>query len=229
MRNIYQSGSLNTSKNTVNLFLCSIALVGMLLYERHWIGKYRLLFLIWNVFLAWIPYICSIGAEYFYKENKKIIVLLLGFGWLIFYPNAPYIITDFIHATSNTYIFWKTGEVNRNILVWYELLLLFFTILIGLILGFISLYKIQNIVKHIGGKFISWIFVLIISCLSGFAIYLGRFPRLNSWDVVNPMNLLKIIIKNADLGTMKFSMMFGVFLFLIHFILCGLISTKEYK
>jgi len=68
-----------------------------------------------------------------------------------------------------------------------------------MLLGIVSLYLMQDIVIRTFGRFIGWAFILVISALSSFGIYIGRFVRLNSWDILqNPketaMSILGLII-----------------------------------
>jgi uncharacterized membrane protein len=138
--------------------------------------------LLWNLALAWIPYIASIIAYAFFRVHPKSWWLLIipGFIWLIFFPNAPYIVTDFLHLQKRPYI-----------PLWYDIALLATFAWTGIFLGIVSLRTMQFIVKEKVGVFLSWVFALTAMALSGFGIYLGRFGRWNSWDLlVNPFQVL---------------------------------------
>ena len=69
----------------------------------------------------------------------------------------------------------------------------------GKLLGVVSLYLMQDIVHRTFGRFIGWIFVFVISAASSFGIYIGRFVRLNSWDILQDpaetaMEILGLVI-----------------------------------
>jgi len=62
------------------------------------------------------------------------------------------------------------------------------------------------------GKMVGWIFVTAVHLLSGYAIYLGRFIRFNSWDVIlNPLSLIKFLLFNID----KVAITFTIYFFLL--------------
>jgi uncharacterized membrane protein len=103
--------------------------------------------------------------------------------WLLFLPNAPYILTDILHLTRASHA-----------PAWYDLALLLSFSGTGLLLGYLSLIDVQGIVARNFGATFGWIFALVSLVLSGFAIYLGRFLRWNSWDVlIEPTRVLGIL------------------------------------
>lgn len=140
-------------------------------------------FLIWNLFLAWIPLWI---AQYFYRFHAKrptLLLWILALGWLIFLPNAPYIMTDFIYLKFST----------RYSLL-FDILMLGSFAFLGFFLGIYSLELMKKSLTHSWGEKYRWPFTIVVSFLSGFAIYLGRFLRWNSWDfITNPLSLLKNI------------------------------------
>jgi uncharacterized membrane protein len=128
-------------------------------------------FLIWNLGLAWIPFLLALGAYAYARRATS--MLALGLGWLLFFPNAPYIVTDFVHLGPG-------GPVP----VWYDALTIGAFAAVGLALGFASLYLMQCVVRRELGLVASWLAVLAASALGSIGIYLGRFVRANSWDVL---------------------------------------------
>ena len=130
-------------------------------------------FLIWNIFLAWIPYSTS---NYFsrYEKKQKWKQLFLFSSWLLFFPNALYIITDLIHLQD-------TGDAP----VWFDAILLFTCSFIGLLMAFMSLYNAEKyLAKKFSKKMIGFMMPLIIF-IASFGVYLGRFERWNSWDIIH--------------------------------------------
>jgi uncharacterized membrane protein len=100
--------------------------------------------------------------------------------WLVFFPNAPYILTDFLHL----------GSMGDIVPGWYDVLMLFWFAWTGLLLGVVSLYLMQDIVARAFGGAAGWGFVIAAAFLGSFGIYLGRFLRWNSWDLLRrPMPL----------------------------------------
>ena len=129
--------------------------------------------LVWNLFLAWIPFGFALYVYDRYRSGAARTQLLLGGAfWLLFFPNAPYIVTDFKHLRT-----WTGAPL------WYDVVLVSAGAWAGLVLGFISLYLMQAVMRRALGALNAWLFVLVAIVLSSFGIYLGRFQRSNSWDV----------------------------------------------
>lgn len=195
----------------------------------------RFAFLIWNLFLAWVPLFLSLAMRYIdkiqkYSPKRTIYLLCLGICWLIFYPNAPYIITDIIHLSNYNYytISNYSYSFDLNFIIWYDFILVMLFVFTGYILGHMSLYNVHKIIEKKYEKVVGWIFVFIVSVLSGFAIYLGRFLRLNSWEIVSsPVNLFKTILATINIVSMKFTFMFGLFIFLIYVAMHNLSFLKK--
>lgn len=145
-------------------------------------GKQSYVFLKWNLLLALIP----VGIAYFlllyYKIRKRsidIVFVLLVFTWLVFFPNSPYIVSDFIHLKP------KTG-----IPLWFDILLIFSFAWNGLFSGYLSLRIIHNVFEDKFNALIHWMFVLTVAPLTALGVYIGRFYRWNSWDILtNPLAL----------------------------------------
>lgn len=153
----------------------------VLLSDNHWVYAN----LVWNLFLAWVPYLCSIWADGTHRlfSRRWGLLIIPGGLWLIFFPNAAYIVTDFLHLEE----YW-------NIPLWYDLLLLASFAWTGIFLSIASLRTMQFLIMNYLGRLASWFFVGVALGLSGLGIYLGRFERWNSWDLLfNPKAILKDI------------------------------------
>ena len=138
-------------------------------------GNIRYGVLIWNLFLAWLPLVFALLACDRLKTDARPgwrLAALAG-AWLLFFPNAPYIFTDLIHVSTRFF-----GHF------WVDLVMVLMCALTGLVLGFLSLYLMQTMVARLYGRLASWVFIAAATALGGFGIYLGRFLRFNSWDVV---------------------------------------------
>lgn len=229
---------MNKKKELLSIFnmclLVSFAAAIMALFRVYNSKSIGSIIYIWNLMLAWIPFTCSIIISYIYFSNKNykknsIILYLLMFIWFIFYPNAPYIITDYIHINVSNYVFKikDTLEFSKNFWIWYDFILISLFAWIGFILGFISLYLNQIIISIKYNKIVSWIFVTIVLFVSGYGIYLGRFIRFNSWDIItNPFGLIIHILKDISFESLCFSIVFGVFLLLTYILLHKVANIK---
>lgn len=188
------------------LFLFSFFCLSLSLIRVKLTTSIYLIFLIWNLFLAVIPFLLTS-----YLKTKKLFEnkfkdgLLLSI-WLLFLPNSFYIITDFVHLSlSNSYT------------LWYDLLLISSYASLGFLLGIISLQDFENLLSDKFNASICSFLVFGISILSGFGIYLGRILRYNSWDILkNPIalftDLVEIFITVKSLG---FSILYGCFIYFI--------------
>ena len=165
--------------------------------------------LVWNIGLAWIPYLCSLVAIAIARSYPRQwwLLILPGFLWLIFFPNAPYILTDFLHL-----------DERASVPLWYDILMLVSFAWTGLFLAITSLRVMQLLVKTYLGSGLSWVFVAVALVLSGLGIYLGRFERWNSWDLFfHPKTIVKdvaVLLANPldNLRFVGFTILFTAFL-----------------
>jgi uncharacterized membrane protein len=194
---------------TLLLLIIRVVVIGQLTYA----------FLPWNLFLAWIPFAISqkIGGV----SNRWKIFLLTGL-WLLFLPNAPYIITDFLHL-----------KHRPPIPYWYDILLLFSAAVIGLLLGLVSLLNVEKFLSDRYGKKLSGFFILCSFFLCAFGIYIGRYLRWNSWDIItNPdaiaADIFERIINPLDhFGTWSVTFLFGSFFYVMYYSIKNFIHTKS--
>jgi uncharacterized membrane protein len=129
--------------------------------------------LVWNLFLAWIPLVVALALyDAARRGSSSLPLVALGLLWLLFLPNAPYIVTDLKwlgHYSSGTH--------------WFDPVLIGSAAAVGLVLGFLSLYLVQAVVARRLGRPAGWTLALGALAASGVGVYLGRFQRWNSWDV----------------------------------------------
>ena len=134
------------------------------------------LFLVWNLFLAWIPYWLSVSLNLLDRlivPSRVSVGILLG-SWLVFFPNAPYIVTDLLHLRPHT-----------NVPFWYDVILFLSFAQTGLLLGYSSLFEIEHFVGRRFSQAITRGATVGALALCGFGIFMGRFQRWNSWDVLH--------------------------------------------
>jgi uncharacterized membrane protein len=149
-----------------------LLLVGRIGYTR----DVTYIFLMWNLFLAWAPYGLAVVLERIEKIKRQplLVVAPLYVVWLFFFPNAPYVLTDFIHLDA----------LRGAVPLWYDVVLVGCFGVTGLVFGLMSLAVVHGSLRRRWGRVVSWVLVTGIVLLSGFGVYLGRFPRWNSWDVI---------------------------------------------
>jgi uncharacterized membrane protein len=157
------------------LALSSTLAIGMIVARILRAQDDSYIFLVWNLFLAWVPYGWSVWAAWIESRYPREWWRLLAPGalWLLFFPNAPYIITDFVHLYARP-----------PVPLWYDIGLLAAFAWSGCFLAVVSLQIMQRLVRQYCGALVSWLFVGASIGLSGLGVYLGRFERLNSWDLL---------------------------------------------
>jgi uncharacterized membrane protein len=161
-----------------SLLFASAVCLGMVAARNHLVG-HRNSYLVWNLVLAWIPLLCSIATYRFYLTRSRPNLLLGGcvLAWFFFFPNAPYIITDFVHL-----------QPEADFPYWLDMMCIASFAWTGLSLGYLSLYLMHEIVRsRLGpwGQVGGWAFVVAMLGLSSVGIYIGRFMRWNSWDLLS--------------------------------------------
>ena len=169
------------------ILLALLVFIGLMIAVRFiYSGGHGFVFLTWNLFLAWIPFVIST----LFKKNalaqkwKQALVFVV---WLIFFPNALYIVTDLLHL-----------DLETNIPKWYDVVLLFTASVTGLLMAFVSLLRVEKMIaRQFSSTKVQFIMIGILF-ISSFGVYLGRFLRWNSWDVIsNPAGLMYSIAQRC--------------------------------
>ena len=156
----------------VALLAASALCVATVEIRTHETGDSYYRFLVWNLILAWVPLGFAVAAYSRARRQVDALVWVLLVPWLLFFPNAPYLLTDFIHL----------GEGPAPL--WYDALMLSAFAWTGLLLGFVSVYLVQQVAARMLGPAAGWLTAVGALGLSGLGIYLGRHVRLNSWDLL---------------------------------------------
>lgn len=186
----------------------------------------RFLFLMWNLFLAFIP----LGIAYLIKNfrffQRRLIYYPTLAIWLLFLPNAPYILTDLLHL-----------QYTQGMAVWFDMTLILTFAWTGLVAGFFSLKWVHESIheRFLGRAWLSWSFAVLCVFASSYGIFLGRFLRWNSWDVLDsPGSLLREIVHSLTLKselfhTYGFTLSFGVLLLFMYLMANGATLKTETK
>jgi uncharacterized membrane protein len=172
----------------------------------------RYISLVWNLFLAWIPFILAYLA-YIFSWRRTLMFLVIptfAFLWLIFFPNAPYILTDLQHLSQGS----------SSVPLWYDVIMLIWFSWTGMLLGIVSLNLMQEIIKRQISRWAGWVFVFMVAGLSSVGLYVGRFIRLNSWDVLqNPVVIASNIsewLSDPSLRSLGFIALYTLFFIFIY-------------
>ena len=204
----------NKYRLTIFLLLSGATIIslGTLRLRYTFSNEAKYYFLIWNLFLVWIPFMI---AYFIYALTIKrtwlyFLIPLAAFLWLIFFPNAPYLLTDLQHLEG----------AGQDIPVWYDVLVFVWFSWTGLLLGIVSLFLMQEIVRREFGRWFGWGFVVLVAGLTSIGIYMGRFLRWNSWDIIrNPGGILLFTLEraqNPSLQSVVFTLLFSAFFLFLY-------------
>ncbi len=199
-------------KNTKYLMIMSGFSVFLSLCRIIYTARNMYAFLLWNLFLAFVPWIIANVLEY--KNFRKRIEIPVMIIWLLMFPNAPYLFTDLIHLGKNP-------SAPR----WFDITLLLSYGMTGFAFGFLSLMKIEGKIKKYFPKIKPFFVKAFIIYLSSYGIFLGRFLRWNSWDIItnfvpvvrDVFKTIKHPVQNA--AAWGFTLLFGTLLNILFFIL----------
>ena len=210
------------------LNLACLVCVGLVAARVIYTTSGRHIGLVWNLFLAWIPFILAYIAHAISWRRVWLyfVIPFIAFLWLIFFPNAPYMLTDLQDLARTSF----------DSPLWYDVIIVVWCSWTAMMLGVVSLYLMQDIVLRTFGRATGWIFVLAISLASSFGIYIGRFVRLNSWDILqNPaetaLEILGLVIDpSRRLAAFTFLYtFFFLFIYLLLYSFSHLLQDQEIK
>ncbi len=138
-------------------------------------GRVTFVFLAWNLFLAGLPYLLAAGLVARWSTRRRIepIGVVIFIAWLALLPNAPYVLTDFMHLQRSDPRLW-----------WYDVMLLATCAGTAWALGLVSLAMVHGVLRQAIGQLRARLVVVLVCVLAAIGVYLGRFLRFNSWDVV---------------------------------------------
>lgn len=158
---------------TILLILMTLFCFSLSIFRYYLSDTKVFFFLNWNLFLAWIPFIIS-SFLLIFNIKSKIALAFAIVVWILFFPNSPYILTDLFHL-----------KTRNSVPIWYDLIVILSYAWAGLICGFISLLDIEKMLSSYFKRSTISIIAVLFLFLSSFGVYLGRFLRWNSWDVLN--------------------------------------------
>ena len=203
----------------VNLCL-SIGFALLLLFFRIQLtGSRFYLFLVWNLFLAGVPFGITQLLKQFTSLCSLKFVSFLGFiSWLLFLPNSPYIITDLVHLHN---------DLSNH--MWLDLFIVFVFAFNGLLLGLLSMLDMYSLIRQRYGNRIAKYTLFKVCLLSGYGIYLGRFLRFNSWDIATKPAILFYQIAHSlkEPRVWLITFAFGGFLWILFSVFQSVLSFRE--
>jgi uncharacterized membrane protein len=198
----------------VALGLCSSLSVALLTARVAGTGTLAYSFLVWNLFLAWVPFFLAVALAYLARRGpgRRVALGAIVVAWFLFFPNAPYLVTDLIHLVHR-----KPGPSGALL---YDSVMFFSFAWSGLLTGFLSLRIVENQVEAAWGRAASLVVTLLTLTASGVGVTVGRFDRYNSWDVATqPITIFAGIIHRltSDPRAMLTTALFSIFFVVSYF------------
>lgn len=179
------------------------------------------IFLFWNLFLAFVPYWLS---SYLLKrsDSNYFKLVALSMLWVLFLPNAPYILTDLFHLHKRVYL-----------PIWFDLVLIMSFATTGLYLFYLSINQMIEFVKVKFPQLHKPFFLMLLFVAVSYGVYIGRFLRVNSWDIIDPIGLAKTcLLPLFDLPGLKdvccFTFIYSIFLAFLYLIFKPLFKSEKY-
>jgi uncharacterized membrane protein len=218
LENVSNNRNLCVGHSLVALVAASAACCGLVVGRVYLSGTLAFGMMIPNLVLAWMPYLFSAWVAGLHRRQPGHWwqLLLPGGLWLLFFPNAPYLATEFVHL-------YQRGGFP----LWYDVGLVFSFAWTGFFLAVASLRAMEAVVASLAGKWMGRLFVVGVAGLTGLGIYLGRFLRWNSWDaLLQPRAVLADVVAPL-LAPMEHPRAVGVtLLFAALLLLCYLSFTS---
>jgi uncharacterized membrane protein len=218
------------------LVLSSLAALGLQEIRQGWTGGHgRLWPIMWDLFLAWVPLVFAAALYHAHEQGTRdaVYVGLLGVLWLLFFPNAPYLLTEFVHMMPH-----PGGEAasiyEKDAIWWCDLIVTLTISWVGLLLGFVSMYLVQRVIEAKTNLLVGWLAALACLSAGSFGMTLGRILRLNSWDfVTDPRQLVRSLEVLSDPvifhHSMGLSALLAAFLILAYLALMALMAMGRHE
>jgi len=169
---------------------------------------YQWQYLLWNMLLAGLPLFFACAALWAQHKKHRLLALPLLLFWLLFYPNAPYMLTDFIHLRH--YVFEFDNSVfSTDPAAWFGFMFLCGGSVAGCCCGMLSLILLHRHTARKYGKAIGWLLAAGTTLLSGAGVWIGRCMRFNSWDIWHrPLHLLRSVAEQFDRDSLLLCILF---------------------
>lgn len=201
----------------------SIFCFGLSLFRAEISGTKHFLFLNWNLFLAFVPWLLTVVLSMSQNLQKSRLAVFGMLGvWLLFFPNASYILTDLFHLSHHS-----------SMPIWFDLVLILSFAWTGLLYGFLSLWNLEALMEQFLSKRMITSISVFLLFVSSFGIYIGRYLRWNSWDILHhPGRLLgdvgdRLINPFDHSRTWGVTIFMGLFLVMLYFTFRILRNSKN--
>lgn len=187
-------------------------------------GQFVHAMMVWNVLLAMLPLLFASLAVKRLDAGRRAAGMVFALLWLLFFPNGPYMVTDIIHLSGSPFYTHEmvAGTVyTRDLVQWMRLLHIGLGIVLGTAAGMRSLYTMHRFAIRRWGGPAAFAMLAAVCLLGGYGIYIGRFLRLNSWDIIMPLSLAGRLIRDFDGFALRASLLYAAYVLLCYGALCA--------
>ncbi|WP_343636675.1 DUF1361 domain-containing protein [Fluviicola sp.] len=217
---------IKTNQFRISLFMGILSLFcfGLSLFRVEFSGTRHFLFLNWNLFLAFVPWLFTmiLTMSLHLQKSRLAVFGMLGV-WLLFFPNASYILTDLFHLSHHS-----------SMPIWFDLVLILSFAWTGLLFGFLSLWNLEELMEQFLSKKVITGLSVFLLFVGSFGIYIGRYLRWNSWDILHhPTRLMgdvgdRILNPFDHTRTWGVTIFMGLFLTMLYFTFRFLRREREH-
>ena len=179
-------------------------------------------FLVWNLILAWIPFLLALVFYDGWRRGRSWPALAaLGGLWLLFLPNAPYLVTDLVHL----------GTIPGAPL-WYDGAMISAFAATGLLLALASVFLVHAVALRTLGVRLGWVVPVVALGLCSAGVIVGRFGRLNSSDaILRPGRLAAFTVRHvadplASGRALALTLAYAAFLVIAYVVLYAVSSLR---
>jgi uncharacterized membrane protein len=168
----------NDRKGLLRIYrFISIVGIVLILGRLFFVSDKAFLFILWNFFLAGLPLIISsVMIQMSARGFSRYSITFAGILWLLFLPNAPYILTDYVHVIHGDPNYFL---LNTFTFSWFAIS--------AFVAAVISLHDVSDLLLMRYKRLQVSMMIFTICLLCSLGIYLGRDLRFNTWDVfLNP-------------------------------------------
>ena len=179
-------------------------------------------FLAWNMILALIPFLIAKLLIKFHMEErwKRIILFVL---WILFLPNAFYLMTDLIYLSNHVFLYQEHLYADviyfDHFIPWLALFHIFLGVIISLIWGYHALSIVESVGMKVFSKKLVNGLIMAVLFLSSVGIYIGRFFRYNSWNLLRLYNIILDFIEALSWNMVFFIVGYTVVLITLYFLI----------
>lgn len=179
----------------------------------------------WNVFLSFSSFFMYLSFRIFYKRKNKLLSILAFCMWILFLPNTFYMLTDLKYISQCQLDFFSKANITDPAYIrsWMYTFGMFFPVIAGIYYGIAALIDFEYLVLGDFHPIIRELAVLTLINLCGFAVMIGRFARVNSWDVLNPEYLFSKIRPYFSVEGLIYTMLFSIISWLCYVLTRGLL------